>query len=150
MPSLIYVVEAAYNVVRPQREYAYPVVRDNEIAYLDSLSSFVLRHAPDTHSAHMFIVALAMIGAHIDHQSSQGSLTIQHDTKMLCDLNSRCDRERTAALQAQFADPATGDHQALNCILDVLESIPVISWLGLDADSLRFAKSLIEFAEIVR
>ena len=150
MPSLIYVVEAAYNVVRPQREYAYPVVRGSEIVHVDPLSSFVMRYAPDSHCAHMFIVALAFIGSRVDSQRAQGNLTIQHDAKMLCELNSKCDGKLTAEFYDQFSDPATGEQLALSGILDVLDSIPVIAWLSLDADSLRFTKSLIEFAEIVR
>ena len=87
MADLIDVLDAAYNVVRPSRDFPYPVLQDGKIVYLDPLSVFVYRNSYNVANVRKFIVSLSIIGTRVGRPADQNNLLINNQDVDLAALN---------------------------------------------------------------
>ena len=150
MADLIDVLDAAYNVVRPSRDFPYPVLQDGKIVYLDPLSVFVYRNSYNVANVRKFIVSLSIIGTRVGRPADQNNLLINNQDVDLAALNVLDDSPSSSRVTVCMEESLTPDEDALQTISEVLNDIPPASWLSLDADTLRFTKSIVELANIVR
>lgn len=149
MANLVEILDASYNVVRPMRDHPYPVMQYSKIVYIDPLSAFVSRFARDELRARKFVVALSFIGSRVTHATPNKNLLVQNFSTEIAELNVSDKDNPTSAMVKCLAESPTPDADALLTIVETLTDIPPAAWLCLDHDTIRFAKSIAELANIV-
>ena len=157
-PTLTEILDAAYNVVRPQyNQSMYPVVEDKSVITLDPLSIFVADSAEHRGTALKFIAAMSVVGSVVERTSNKMD-TLAHSWSSLPDkiaeLNMAANKllPQDSNFVAHYigADNPRPLVRSLLIISETLAEIHPATWLQLDSETVRFARALVEFATIVQ